>query len=167
MRLITAPLPHSPSGSSQRSRSSAARAGGADRAHFPRSVPPRTPNAPIYCARRSVWAWVLLICPLVVLALVVSAAAAHGQPQQPPGQGEIAGNVDTVFDNIRTWIMGILAGLATVFLTVGGVRYLMASGDPGEVEKAKTCFKSAGWGYGLAALAPLVVEILKGIVGPG
>ncbi|WP_165777685.1 pilin [Amycolatopsis antarctica] len=77
----------------------------------------------------------------------------------------IASSVGQVFDNIRNWLVGILAGLATVFLTVGGVRYLMAAGDPGEVEKAKQSFKSAGWGYGLAALAPLVVEILRGIVG--
>lgn len=74
-------------------------------------------------------------------------------------------SVSDVFTNIRNWLVGILAGLATVFLTIGGVRYLMASGDPGEVEKAKQAFKSAGWGYGLAALAPVVVEILKGIVG--
>lgn len=73
--------------------------------------------------------------------------------------------VSDVFTNIRNWLVGILAGLATVFLTIGGVRYLMASSDPGEVEKAKQAFKSAGWGYGLAALAPVVVEILKGIVG--
>ncbi|MEU5001501.1 pilin [Streptomyces sp. NPDC021622] len=79
----------------------------------------------------------------------------------------LAKSVNEVLDNIRNWIMGVLAGLATVFLTVGGVRYLMAGGDPGEVEKAKTAFKSAGWGYSLAALAPLVVAILKGIVGAG
>lgn len=70
-----------------------------------------------------------------------------------------------MFTNIRNWLVGILASLATVFLTIGGVRYLMAGGDPGEVEKAKQAFKSAGWGYGLAALAPVIVEILKGIVG--
>jgi Type IV secretion system pilin len=74
-------------------------------------------------------------------------------------------SVSSVFTNIRNWLVGILAGLATVFLTIGGVRYLMAGSDPGEVEKAKQAFKSAGWGYGLAALAPLVVEILKSIVG--
>lgn len=79
----------------------------------------------------------------------------------------LAKSVNEVLNNIRNWIMGILAGLATVFLSVGGVRYLMAGGDPGEVEKAKASFKSAGWGYGLAALAPLVVAILKGIVGTG
>jgi hypothetical protein len=77
----------------------------------------------------------------------------------------VAGNLNTVVDNIRNWIMGILAALATVFLTIGGVRYVMAAGDPGEVEKAKTAFKSAGIGYMLAALAQLVVTVLKGIVG--
>lgn len=77
----------------------------------------------------------------------------------------LAGSLATVLDNIRNWIMGILAGLATVFLTIGGVRYVMAGGDPGEVQKAKIAFKSAGIGYGLAALAPLVVTVLTGIVG--
>jgi hypothetical protein len=41
----------------------------------------------------------------------------------------------------------------------------MGGGDPGEIEKAKTSFKAAGIGYGLAALAPLVVTVLQGIVG--
>ncbi|HTZ44874.1 MAG TPA: pilin [Jatrophihabitans sp.] len=77
----------------------------------------------------------------------------------------LAGSVDDVLNNIRNWIMGILAGLATVFLTIGGVRYVMAAGDPGEVAKAKIAFKSAAIGYALAALAPLVVTVLKGIVG--
>lgn len=76
-----------------------------------------------------------------------------------------AASLDVVLNNIRNWLMGILALLATVFLTIGGVRYVMAGGEPGEVEKAKQAFKSAGIGYGLAALAPLVVTILRGIVG--
>ncbi|GGM81688.1 hypothetical protein GCM10011609_17150 [Lentzea pudingi] len=77
----------------------------------------------------------------------------------------LAKSVDEVLTNIRNWIMGILALLATVFLSIGGARWIMGGNDPGEVEKAKSAFRSAGWGYGLAALAPLVVEILKGIVG--
>ncbi|GAB3677411.1 hypothetical protein GCM10027597_18150 [Saccharopolyspora tripterygii] len=77
----------------------------------------------------------------------------------------LARTIDDVLNNIRNWIMGLLALLATVFLTIGGVRYVLANGDPGEVEKAKQSFKSAGFGYGLAALAPLIVEILRGIVG--
>ncbi|MCP2249444.1 hypothetical protein LX86_008228 [Lentzea aerocolonigenes] len=98
---------------------------------------------------------------LVVLVLLASVLPAHADTAVLA----LAGSVTDVLNNIRNWIMGILAGLATVFLTIGGVRRVMAGGDPGEHEKAKECFKSAGWGYGLAALAPLVVEILKGIVG--
>jgi len=109
----------------------------------------------------------LLIGELVVLALVLSASAAYAQPPQPPQDPGIANDVGTVLTNIRNWIMGILAGLATVFLTIGGVRRVMAGEDPGEHEKAKECFKAAAWGYGLAALAPLVITILAGIVGPG
>jgi type IV secretion system pilin len=98
-----------------------------------------------------------------VLLGVATADSAHAATTVMVAQQVTS--VSDVFTNIRNWLVGILAGLATVFLTIGGVRYLMASGDPGEVEKAKQAFKSAGWGYGLAALAPVVVEILKGIVG--
>lgn len=103
----------------------------------------------------------LAVLLVVCAAYDASAYAAAG----PDPYLALAKSVNEILDNIRNWIMGILAGLATVFLTIGGVRYVLAGGDPGEVEKAKTAFKSAGWGYGLAALAPLVVEILKGIVG--
>ncbi|MFJ4790048.1 pilin [Streptomyces sp. NPDC088794] len=107
--------------------------------------------------------WLLLTGAALLLVCLLGASSA-----QAAESGQVlalAKSVNAVLDNIRNWIMGILAGLATVFLSLGGVRYVMAGGDPGEVEKAKTSFKSAGWGYGLAALAPLVVQILKGIVG--
>jgi hypothetical protein len=71
----------------------------------------------------------------------------------------------TILGNATGWLVGILAAVATLFLTVGGVRYVMAGGDPGEIEKAKGAFKSAGLGYTLAALAPVVVAILKSILG--
>jgi len=72
-----------------------------------------------------------------------------------------------VIDNLRNWIVGILTAVATLFLTVGGLRYLTAGGDPGQVEKAKIALKSAAIGYALAILAPLMVSILASIVGGG
>lgn len=108
------------------------------------------------------WAFVCLVSAAMSLVFASTANAVEADQVLA-----LAKSVNEVLNNIRNWIMGILAGLATVFLSVGGVRYLMAGGDPGEVEKAKASFKSAGWGYGLAALAPLVVAILKGIVGTG
>ncbi|MFC5059843.1 pilin [Saccharothrix xinjiangensis] len=103
----------------------------------------------------------LVLVALLVPALFVSGVTAHAETVVLA----VAGSVDEVLTNMRNWLMGILAGLATVFLTIGGVRRVFGSGDPGEQEKAKQAFKSAGIGYGLAALAPLVVSVLKGIVG--
>jgi len=75
------------------------------------------------------------------------------------------GVLNQVLNNVRNWLMGLLVGLATLFLTIGGVRYLLAGGDPGEVEAAKRSFKSAAIGYALAALAPSLVQILRSLVG--
>jgi hypothetical protein len=42
---------------------------------------------------------------------------------------------------------------------------VISGGNPGEVEKAKSAFKSAAIGYCLAILAPVVITILKSNVG--
>jgi len=76
-----------------------------------------------------------------------------------------AKTVSQVINSTTVWLVGILAGLATLMLTVGGVRYLMAGGDPAEVQKAKIALRSAAIGYGLAVLAPVVVAILKSLTG--
>lgn len=104
----------------------------------------------------------VVISEVTALALVLSVSVSHAGTIHVLA---LAGSVDQVLTNVRNWVMGILAGLATVFLSIGGVRYVMGGGDPGEIEKAKTAFKAAGIGYGLAALAPLVVTVLQGIVG--
>lgn len=98
----------------------------------------------------------------VALAVVVAAGSAAAEPTSVLA---IAESFDQVLDNIRNWLVGILAGLATVFLTIGGARYVLASGDPGEVEKSKTALRAACLGYGLAMLAPVIVAVLKSIVG--
>jgi len=74
-------------------------------------------------------------------------------------------DLNTVFTNLRNWLIGLLATLATLMLTLGGLRYLVAGGDPGEVQKAKAALKAAAFGYALAVLAPLFVSILKRVVG--
>lgn len=69
-----------------------------------------------------------------------------------------------VIDNLRNWVVGLLAALATLFLTIGGVRYMLAGGDPGQVERAKSALRSAAIGYAFAALAPMLIEILRSVV---
>jgi hypothetical protein len=71
-----------------------------------------------------------------------------------------ADSIEAVVNNIRGWLVGILVAVATLFLTVGGLRILAAGGDPGENEKGKLALKSAAAGYALALLAPLLVKIV-------
>jgi succinate dehydrogenase/fumarate reductase cytochrome b subunit len=104
--------------------------------------------------------WILLV---LLVTVAVTAQAAWAAPlAAPPGQ--TAESITTIVDNLRTWLVGILAAVATLFLTVGGLRYLAANGDPGEVEKAKLALRSAALGYALALLAPLFVTIVAELV---
>lgn len=114
--------------------------------------------------RRAAWAGRVLGV-LGLLLVVLAAGAAPSAQAEPVVVLAAAQDITTVLTNVRNWIMGILALLATVFLTVGAVRYMWAGGDPGEISKAKTAFSNAAFGFALAALAPLVVKILTGIVG--
>ncbi|WNE95516.1 pilin [Streptomyces luomodiensis] len=94
----------------------------------------------------------------------VAAVAAAVLLADPPVVWAVA-TIPEVISNLRAWIVGLLAGLATLFLTFGSVRYLTAGGDPGEIEAAKRALKSAAIGYGLAILAPVFVVVLQHIVG--
>ncbi len=125
-------------------------------------APSGRPSAPMSSLRRGRRSVILLGLVLTAMGLLLTGSVAHAETVQYVA---LAKTLDEVISNIRTWIVGVLAGVVLVFLTVGGLRYLMAAGDPGEIEKAKAAFKAAGIGFILAALAPIVVEILKTIVG--
>lgn len=108
-----------------------------------------------------------VVVALVVLIIVGMAVAALADPAsagQLPARAAPA-DLNTVFTNIRNWLIGLLVSLATLMLTIGGLRYLVAGGDPGEIQKAKAALKAAAFGYGLAVLAPLFVNVLKSVVG--
>jgi hypothetical protein len=103
----------------------------------------------------------------VTAAAAVLVLAAGAQPALAAAAGHVLAvdSIAQVIANTRNWVIGILAGLATLFLTIGGVRYVLAGGDPAEVERAKAAFRSAGTGYALALLAPVIVAVLKSLVG--
>ena len=106
----------------------------------------------------------------MMLAVTLTGAAllAAGPLPAAAAEAEAAAkvsNLNQVMTNIEFWVGGLLAGLATLLATIGGVRYLLGAGDPGETMKAKETLKYAAIGYGIAVLAPLLVTILKGFVG--
>jgi Type IV secretion system pilin len=129
----------------------------------------RPGRAPASRARFAAIAAVTAVTALAGVTALAAAAAltAVAQPALAGTADHVlaVASIGQVIANITRWIVGILAGLATLFLTIGGLRYLMAGGDPGEVERAKTALRSAAIGYGLAILAPVIVTVLKSLVG--
>jgi hypothetical protein len=104
----------------------------------------------------------VLAVAVIVLATVVSDV---GVAQAAEPAVLAVDSLDQVVNNLRVWLLAILASLATLFLVIGAVRYLVAGGDPSEVEKAKVALKSAAIGYCLALLAPVLVSLLGKLVG--
>ncbi len=110
------------------------------------------------------------VATLTVIAVVAAVLLAAGVAQAavaPPAPAPVpsVANLDQVITNARNWTMGILAGTATLFASTGALRYMGANGDPAEVERAKGAFKSAGVGYALAVLAPVLLIALQSVVG--
>jgi hypothetical protein len=102
----------------------------------------------------------------VVQPLVSEVDLAAAVPAASRAVGVLAvKTLPEVVDGLKTWIMGILAAVATLFLVIGGLRYMTAAGDPAAVEQAKGSFKAALTGYALAVLAPVVLQVLQGILG--
>lgn len=95
------------------------------------------------------------------LAILSGAGAAYAAEPQPLAAYELP----VIISNITTWVVGLLIGVATLFLTIGGLRRMAAGGDPSEVEKSNAAFKNALIGYALAILAPILLNVVKGWIG--
>jgi hypothetical protein len=117
---------------------------------------PDRPYAAATATRRRLLHLIGVVATVVLLVVWVAPPAVAQTADPTLGQ---------VIDRLRTVVVGLLVGLATLLLTVGGVRYLLAGGDPGQVEKAKITLRSAAIGYGLAVLAPVLVRLLRYVVG--
>ncbi|GIH99157.1 pilin [Planobispora takensis] len=110
----------------------------------------------------------MAVAALIVITVATGALASTLEISAAAGQGRAVAapaDLNAVFTNLRNWLIGLLVSLATLMLTLGGLRYLVAGGDPGEVQKAKAALKASAFGYGLAVLAPLFVSVLKRVVG--
>jgi lysylphosphatidylglycerol synthetase-like protein (DUF2156 family) len=123
----------------------------------PRHRPPRVSRGRLRATARAA----------VYAAVVLATVALTGVDAQQPvwAQAPQPAPLEQVINNLRLWIIGILAAVATLFLVIGGLRYITAGGDPSEIERAKGNLKSALLGYALAVLAPILQSILQSILG--
>jgi hypothetical protein len=83
--------------------------------------------------------------------------AAFGEPV-PPTVGVTS--LDEVVENLRLWVFGLIAAVATLYLTLGAVRLMTANGKPEDIEKGWSAIRSAMIGYAFAIFSPVVVTIV-------
>lgn len=98
-----------------------------------------------------------------MLLILSVPSAAYADPTGP--MSVAANSLPTVIANIRTQVMLLLFGIASLFALLGAVYRVFAGGDPAMQEKSKLAFRNAAVGYALAVLAPVLFSILADIVG--
>ena len=75
------------------------------------------------------------------------------------------GSIVDILNRVRDMLMLVIGSAALVMLTVGGIRYVAAGGDKEGVLGAKQSVKHALFGLGVAILAPVLIQIIKTILG--
>lgn len=98
----------------------------------------------------------------VVVLCVPAAAYATTTGGVPVGAVK---SLPQVIAGLQAWVMGILAALASLYLVLAGVYRLTAGGDPAQIDRAREAFRNALVGYGLAVLSPVLLGVVKSIVG--
>ncbi|MGW5879000.1 hypothetical protein ACWFMI_20865 [Nocardiopsis terrae] len=72
-----------------------------------------------------------------------------------------------VVNRVYLVLMVLATALGTLFLTVAGVRWLVAGGEPGAIDGAKRALTGVAIGYGIAVLATVLMGILEWILAAG
>lgn len=72
-----------------------------------------------------------------------------------------------VVNRVYLVIMVIATSLGSLFLTIAGVRWLVAGGEPGAIDGAKRALTGVALGYGIAVLATVLMSILEWILAAG
>ncbi|WP_426502838.1 pilin [Dactylosporangium sp. McL0621] len=103
---------------------------------------------------------------IITTTIVMAAALIVPVPAFAAGPATVAAYpLPVIIGNITAWVVGLLVGVATLFLTIGGLRRMTAGGDPSEIEKSNSAFKNALIGYALAVLAPILLSVVQGWIG--
>lgn len=64
-------------------------------------------------------------------------------------------------------LISIIAGISVIFIIIGGIRYILARGDPKATESARGTITAAIIGLVIALLAVVIVTVVTGFLGAG
>ncbi|NMO57781.1 hypothetical protein HH310_42295 [Actinoplanes sp. TBRC 11911] len=103
-----------------------------------------------------------IVQSLIVIAVTTAILASTGPAWAAPPEPSPTARLSAIIANIQGWIVGMLVGVATLFVTYGGARRMSSNGDPTEIEKANSIIRNGLIGYALAFLAPILLALVQG-----
>jgi hypothetical protein len=73
-------------------------------------------------------------------------------------------SVPQIFKTIINWALGIAFGVAVIFLSIGGFRYITAGGNEESAEKGKSSVINALIGIVIIVLSYVIVNVVANLV---
>lgn len=75
------------------------------------------------------------------------------------------GTLGDVFGLVFNFLIAIVGGLAVIFIVIGGIRYILAGGDPKATDSAKNQITGALIGLIIALLAVVIIKVIGTFIG--
>lgn len=71
---------------------------------------------------------------------------------------------NSLVTNLITWVLGVSAAIALIFVVIGGVGYVTSRGDSGKLQKAKTTILYALIGLAIVAFAEIITAFVSSTI---
>ena len=81
----------------------------------------------------------------------------NANPDGPAGARTVG---DLIFSVLQILLL-VAGGLATLFIVIGGIRYVLARGNEEQAEQAKKTITAAVWGLAIIIMAFAIVFIIS------
>jgi succinate dehydrogenase/fumarate reductase cytochrome b subunit len=99
---------------------------------------------------------------IVTLSTLALASPAYAQSVfNPTGFN----NIGAILTKIFTWLVAVVGVIAVLFIVVGGIRYILARGDPKATDAARGTITAAIIGLVIALLAVTIVIVVGNFLG--
>src|SRR5690606_3692301 len=73
-------------------------------------------------------------------------------------------DIREVVERLRNVVVALASAVGTLLLAIAGLRWMLAGGDPSQIDAAKRALSGAGIGYGIAILATALMAVLDYVV---
>lgn len=106
----------------------------------------------------------LIKTSVATLSFLATARVAFAEAISNPVNTNFS-NIGSIFNTVFLFLIGIVGGLAIIFIVIGGIRYILAGGDPKATDSARHQITAALIGLVIALLAVAIVVIVGNILG--